>query len=571
LLPAVESGVGHENEEKKMAKYSPFPDPPAIRRSWPDKRIKRAPIWCSVDLRDGNQALVEPMGVSEKLEYFDLLLGIGFKEIEIGFPSASQIEFDFARELIEQGRMPAGVAIQVLCQCREHLVARTFESLVGAKKAIFHIYNSTSPVQRKVTFGLSKAEIKAIAVEGTRLVKSGLHSVPGTEVILEYSPESFSNTEVEYALEVCEAVMDEWGPTPDRPIILNLPSTVESSTPNLYADMIEWFATHLSRRDSAIISLHTHNDRGTGVAASELGLLAGADRVEGTLFGNGERTGNLDIVSMALNMYSQGVDPGLELYDLQRIVSAYSGFTGMEVPPRQPYAGELVYTAFSGSHQDAIKKGMEMRAKNPDPDAPWEVPYLPIDPKDLGRSYEAIIRINSQSGKGGVAYILKENAGYDLPKAMHPEVGMFINRIADVRGKELDPESIRALYEAEFLNVASPLTLLSFNEITDHANGETTWRSRVRYKGEEREIIGKGTGPIEAFVRSLASIGIEGVSVEAFHEDALSAGSDAFAIAYVQTRGPGEGKAWGVGTDRSIAAAGVRAVLSAVNRRLSKD
>jgi 2-isopropylmalate synthase len=554
-----------------MSKYSPFPEPPALRRSWPDKRIARAPAWCSVDLRDGNQALVEPMSVSEKLDYFDLLLGIGFKEIEIGFPSASQIEFDFARELIEQKRIPEGVAIQVLCQCREHLIERTFESLAGAKKAIFHIYNSTSPVQRKVTFGLSKAEIKAIAIEGARLVKAGLPSVKGTEVVLEYSPESFSNTEVEYALEVCEAVMDVWGPTPERPMILNLPSTVESSTPNLYADMIEWFIAHLSRRDSAIVSLHTHNDRGTGVAASELGLLAGAQRIEGTLFGNGERTGNLDIVTMALNMYSEGIDPGLDLFDLRSIAESYSGFTGMEVPPRQPYAGELVYTAFSGSHQDAIKKGMELRARNPDPEAPWEVPYLPIDPKDLGRSYEAIIRINSQSGKGGVAYILKESAGYDLPKAMHPEVGMFVNRVADARGKELDPESIRALYEAEFLNVASPLALLSFNEITDHANGQTTWRSRVRYRGEEREITGKGNGPIDAFVRSLETLGIEGVSVEAFHEDALTAGSDAFAVAYVQARGPGEGKTWGVGTDRSIAAAGVRAVLSAVNRKLPKE
>ena len=554
-----------------MAKYSPFPEPPVLRRAWPNKRITRAPTWCSVDLRDGNQALVEPMSVSEKLDYFDLLLEIGFKEIEIGFPSASQIEFDFARALIEQKRIPAGVAIQVLCQCREHLVSRTFESIAGAKKAIFHIYNSTSPVQRKVTFGLSKSQIKAIAVEGTRLVKAGLPSVAGTEVILEYSPESFSNTEVEYALEVCEAVMDEWGPTPQKPIILNLPSTVESSTPNLYADMIEWFATHLTRRDSVIVSLHTHNDRGTGVAASELGLLAGADRVEGTLFGNGERTGNLDVVTMALNMFSEGIDPGLELFDLQRIASLYTGFTGMEVPLRQPYAGELVYTAFSGSHQDAIKKGMEMRAKNPDPMAPWEVPYLPIAPKDLGRSYEAIIRINSQSGKGGVAYILKETAGYDLPKAMHPEVGMFINRVADARGKELDPESIRALYEAEFLNVASPLGLLSFNETPDHAKGMTTWRSRVRWRGEELDITGTGNGPIDAFVNSLKTIGIEGVSVEAFHEDALTAGSDALAVAYVQARGPGDGKAWGVGTDRSIAAAGVRAVLSAVNRKLSKE
>ena len=553
-----------------MPKYSPFPTPPSGHREWPGRSVKRAPIWCSVDLRDGNQALVEPMGVEEKLEYFDLLLDIGFKEIEIGFPSASKIEFDFARELIERDRIPDGVAIQVLCQCREHLVQRTFESLVGAKKAIFHIYNSTSPVQRKVTFGLSKDEIKAIAVEGTRLVKAGLGQVPGTDLILEYSPESFSNTEVEYALEVCEAVMDEWGPTPGRPVILNLPATVESSTPNLYADMIEWFITHLSRRDCAIVSLHTHNDRGTGVAASELALLAGADRVEGTLFGNGERTGNLDIVTMALNMYSQGIDPCLDLHDMPRIVSAYSGFTGMEIAPRHPYAGELVYTAFSGSHQDAIKKGIERRAKLADPDAPWEVPYLPIDPKDLGRSYEAIIRINSQSGKGGVAYILKENAGFDLPKAMHPEVGLFINRVADGRGTELTVDEIRALYEAEFLNVVTPLALLDFNETPDHAKGETTWLSRVNFRGVEREIVGTGKGPIDAFVHSLASLGIAKVSVESFHEDALSSGSDALAVAYVQTRGPGEGKTWGSGTDRSIAAAGVRAVLSAVNRSLAK-
>jgi 2-isopropylmalate synthase len=554
-----------------MSKYNPFPQPPRIRRSWPDRRITRHPVWCSVDLRDGNQALIEPMSVSEKLDYFDLLLDIGFKEIEIGFPSASQIEFDFARELIEQKRIPEDVSIQALCQCREHLIERTFESLKGAKKAVFHIYNSTSPVQRKVTFGMSKDEIKAIAIEGTRLVKAGLPWAKGTEVTLEYSPESFSNTEVEYALEVCEAVMDEWGPTSERPIILNLPATVESSTPNLYADMIEWFVTHLSRRDSVVVSLHTHNDRGTGVAAAELGLLAGADRIEGTLFGNGERTGNLDIVTMALNMYSEGVDPGLDLFDLRRVAASYQGFTGMEIPQRQPYAGELVYTAFSGSHQDAIKKGIELRAKNPDPEAPWEVPYLPIDPKDLGRNYEAIIRINSQSGKGGVAYILKESAGYDLPKAMHPEVGMFVNRVADARGRELDPPSVRALYEAEFLNVSSPLSLLSFNEIPDHDNGLTTWRSHVRWQGEELDITGTGNGPIDAFVKSLATLGITGVSVEAFHEDALTAGSDALAVAYVQTRGPGEGKAWGVGTDRSIAAAGVRAVLSAVNRKLPKE
>jgi 2-isopropylmalate synthase len=553
-----------------MAKYGPFPKPPSFNRVWPGRSIERAPSWCSVDLRDGNQALIEPMSVNEKLEYFDLLVGIGFKEIEIGFPSASQVEFDFARELIEKKLIPDDVAIQVLCQCREHLVARTFESIKGAKKTIFHIYNSTSPVQRKVTFSLSKDEIKAIAVEGTRLVKAGLGSVPDTEIVLEYSPESFSNTEVEYALEVCEAVMDEWGPTPRKPIILNLPATVESSTPNLYADMIEWFVTHLTRRDSAIVSLHTHNDRGTGVAASELGLLAGAQRVEGTLFGNGERTGNLDIVTMALNLYSEGVDPGLDLFEIPRLVSAYSGLTGMEVPPRHPYAGELVFTAFSGSHQDAIKKGIDGRTKISDPEAAWEVPYLHIDPKDIGRSYEAIIRINSQSGKGGVAYILKESAGYDLPKAMHPEVGMFINRVADGKGKELSIEEIRGLYEGEFLNIVAPLALLSFNEVPDHANGETTWLSRVRFRGEEREIVGKGKGPIDAFVHSLASLGIAGVSVLSFHEDALSSGSDALAVAYVLARGPGEGKSWGAGTDPSIAAAGVRAVLSAVNRSLAK-
>jgi len=554
-----------------MPKYSPFPKLPELRRTWPDKRITRHPVWCSVDLRDGNQALVEPMSVSEKLDYFDLLLDIGFKEIEIGFPSASQIEFDFTRELIEQKRVPGDVTIQVLSQCREHLIQRTFESLVGARRAIFHIYNSTSPVQRKVTFGLGKDEIAAIAVEGARLVKAGLPMVEGTEVVLEYSPESFSNTEVEYALEVCEAVMDEWGPTPQKPMIINLPATVESSTPNLFADMIEWFIAHLSRRDSAIVSLHTHNDRGTGIAASELGLLAGADRIEGTLFGNGERTGNLDIVALALNMFSEGVDPGLELRDLRHIAASYSGFTGMEIPARQPYAGELVYTAFSGSHQDAIKKGMDRRAGIADPEAPWEVPYLPIDPKDIGRSYEAIIRINSQSGKGGVAYILKESAGYDLPKAMHPEVGMYVNRAADARGRELDPPSVRALYETEFLNVATPLHLISFNEIPDHDSGLTTWRSKIRWRGEEHEIVGTGNGPIEAFVASLESLGIEGVRVESFHEDALSAGTNALAVAYVQAKGPGEEKAWGVGTDRSIAAAGVRAVLSAVNRNLGKD
>ena len=508
------------------------------------------------------------MGIDEKLAFFDLLLALGFKEIEIGFPSSSQVEFDFTRALIEQKRIPDDVTIQALCQCREHLIRRTFESLAGARKAIFHIYNSTSPVQRRVTFGMSKAEITAIAVEATRLVKAGLPSAAGTEIILEYSPESFSNTEVEFALEVCEAVMDVWGPTPKKPIILNLPATVESCTPNLYADMIEWFVTHLSRRDSAIVSLHTHNDRGTGVAACELGLLAGADRVEGTLFGNGERTGNLDIVTMALNMYSQGLDPALDLFDLPRIASAYADFTGMDIHARHPYAGELVFTAFSGSHQDAIKKGMEKHG--PEPDAPWEVPYLPIDPKDLGRSYEAIIRINSQSGKGGSPTYSRNAQATTCPRPCSPKWACSLTGPRTREARSSDPRASALSTKPEFLNVSSPLTLLSFNEIPDRPNGETTWRSRVRYLGGEREIVGRGKGPIEAFVHSLASVGIEGVSVESFHEDSLSAGSDAFAMAYVLARGPGEGKAWGAGTDRSIVAAGVRAVLAAVNRRLRR-
>ena len=433
----------------KITKYTPFPQIDLPDREWPGKTITRAPIWASVDLRDGNQALATPMNVDEKLEMFDLLVEIGFKEIEVGFPSASDTEFNFIRRLVEEKRIPEDVTLQVLVQAREHLIRRTFESLQGVSKAIVHLYNSTSPVQRRVTFNKTKEEIKQIAVEGTRLVKSLISTIPDTRVRMEYSPESFSDTEVSYALEVCEAVMAEWAPTETNKIILNLPATVEVATPNVHADQIEWFCRNLKERDKAYISLHTHNDRGTGVAATELGLLAGADRVEGTLFGNGERTGNLDIVTVALNLYTQGIDPLLDFSQLEHIRSVYERITRMTVHERHPYAGDLVFTAFSGSHQDAIKKGMDLRAKENTDSARWEVPYLAIDPEDIGRDYEAIIRINSQSGKGGVAYILERDFGLDLPKAMHPDVGMVINKTADRGSRELSPSEVHAVFTQE--------------------------------------------------------------------------------------------------------------------------
>lgn len=555
-----------------MGKYIATKTIKMEKRTWPDRTITRAPRWCSVDLRDGNQALVDPMGIDAKLLMFELLTRIGFKEIEIGFPSASQIEFDFARRLIEEGRVPAGVAVQVLCQAREHLVDRTMESLRGASRAIFHIYNSTSPAHRRYTFNMSKEEIKTVAVRGVRMVKDRLRSLPGTEVTLEYSPESFSQTEVEYALEVCEAVMDEWGPTPEAPIILNLPATVECCTPNVHADQVEWFCSHLSRRSSAVISLHPHNDRGTGVAAAELALLAGADRVEGTLFGNGERTGNLDVMTMALNMYTQGVEPGLDFSFLPEVVDAYESMTGMTVHPRHPYAGELVYTAFSGSHQDAIKKALEARAvakASAGGEVVWDIPYLPIDPADVGRSYEAIIRINSQSGKGGVAYVLKQKFGFDLPKAMHPEFGTIINRVADSAGRELKSEEILRAFEAEYLDRRGLLSLESIRETGDELEGRSTWEARILLDGQARNVSAPGNGPIEAFVLALKSIGLNGFEVTSFHEDALTRGAGSSAVAYVQVEGADGGRFWGVGIDPSIAESGVRAVVSAVNRMRS--
>ncbi|MGO8742014.1 MAG: 2-isopropylmalate synthase [Limisphaerales bacterium] len=545
-----------------MAKYSPFPQPPALGRTWPDRRITRAPTWCSVDLRDGNQALVEPMGIDEKLAFFDLLLALGFKEIEIGFPSSSQVEFDFTRALIEQKRIPDDVTIQALCQCREHLIRRTFESLAGARKAIFHIYNSTSPVQRRVTFGMSKAEITAIAVEATRLVKAGLPSAAGTEIILEYSPESFSNTEVEFALEVCEAVMDVWGPTPKKPIILNLPATVESCTPNLYADMIEWFVTHLSRRDSAIVSLHTHNDRGTGVAACELGLLAGADRVEGTLFGNGERTGNLDIVTVALNLYQHGIDPKLDFTDLNSIIEVYERCTGMTVPARQPYAGELVFTAFSGSHQDAIRKGLNEWKENSR--THWDVPYLTIDPTDIGREYREVIRVNSQSGKGGVAYLLESEFGIELPKDMQREFGPIANEEVDRLGREVSGTELKKMFWREYIERNKPWQLQSFE--TEGKNGVVRCRAIFLRDGKPVELSGEGNGPLAALVHGFGKAGVPRFEIANYSEHALSSGEEAAAIAYIQIKHADGKTRWGAGVDTNIELASVRAVLSALNR-----
>ena len=540
-------------------KYRPFPRVDLPNRTWPDKQITRAPIWCSVDLRDGNQALAIPMSVDEKLEMFALLVDIGFKEIEIGFPSASQIEFDFCRRLIDENRIPDDVTIQVLVQCREELIRRSFEALQGARRAIVHIYNSTNPAQRKIVFGLGREEIKNIAVAGARWVKQLTAENPQTEWVLQYSPESFVLTELEFSLEVCEAVSDVWEPSTNRKIILNLPTTVESSTPNIHADQIEWFCRHFSRRDAAIISLHTHNDRGTGVASTELALLAGADRVEGTLFGNGERTGNLDIVTVALNMESQGVDCGLDFSDLPRVREIYERITRMEVPPRQPYAGDLTFTAFSGSHQDAINKGFA--AQNPN--GLWEVPYLPIDPKDIGRTYEAIIRINSQSGKGGVAYILESEYGFDLPKGMRVEFGRIVNRVADKSGGEISNDEIYALFEREYLGRKTPFDLVSFRSGERETGVKIAARLR---RGEENlELVGQGNGPIDAFVSSLQEVGIGGFRFVSFAEHSLSVGAGAQAAAYVEIEANGK-SVFGAGVDSSIERASILAVLSALNR-----
>lgn len=552
-----------------IQKYRPFPSVNLPDRTWPDHVIESAPIWTSVDLRDGNQALPVPMTVEEKLEMFDLLVEVGFKEIEVGFPSASDTEFLFLRRLIEENRIPEDVTVQILVQTRRHLIERSFEAIKGARRAIVHIYNSTSPLQRRVTFSdATREQIKEIAVTGAECVMELVPTIPETEVVLQYSPESFSDTELDFSLEICEAVMDVWQPTPEKKMIINLPDTVQWASPNVHADMIEWMSRNLSRRDSIILSLHTHNDRGTGVAATELGLMAGADRVEGTLFGNGERTGNLDIVTVALNMNSHGIETGLDFSDINRLREVYERTTRMVVPERQPYAGELVFTAFSGSHQDAIKKGLDRRAKEAanDPGLGWGVPYLTIDPVDIGRSYEAIIRINSQSGKGGVAFILNQEHGFDLPKTMHPQVGKRVYDLADERGNELSVDEVREVFFDEFVNLTAPMNLLDY-DLDHHAGerGDVLCRAEVEIKDEKIAIEGLGNGPINAFVHALEKAELKDFHVTDYRSHAVRGGSNADAAAYVQLRTDDGQVLWGVGVDPSIEKAGLKALVTAWN------
>ncbi len=549
-----------------VTKYRPFPPVHLPNRQWPSRTLTRAPIWCSVDLRDGNQALAQPMSVEEKLEYFEMLVRIGFKEIEVGFPSASQIEFDFCRRLIEEKRIPDDVAIQILCQCREELITRSMEALRGAKNAIFHLYNSTSPAQRQHVFNASLADIVAIASRGTAWVKQ--HSQPliaaGTKLRFEYSPESFTSTELDFALQICEAVTDVWQPTRQDKIILNLPATVEYATPNVHADQIEWMATHLTRRDCTIISLHTHNDRGTGIAATELALLAGADRVEGTLFGNGERTGNLDIVTVALNHYTHGIHPGLDFSNINEIREIYERTTRLEVPVRQPYAGELTFTAFSGSHQDAIKKSWALQKA----DQPWNVLYIPIDPADIGRSYKAIIRINAQSGKGGVAYVLENEFGYSLPKLMHKEIGKLINDVADAKGTELQPADIYTVFRQEYLERTSPIGLQQF-KTTEH-DSAVKCSAALTIDGVAHNLLGNGNGPIDAFTRALATTHLPKFEVLSYAEHSLGKGSEAQAVSYIQIKTERGQSLFGAGIDTNIELASIKAIVSALNRALVK-
>ena len=547
-----------------LNKYSSFESIELPNRTWPDKKISSAPIWCSVDLRDGNQALAIPMNISQKLELFELLVEIGFKEIEIGFPSASETEFNFVRKLVDDNLIPEGVKLQCLVQAREHLIKKTFEAIDGVPNAIVHIYNSTSPLQREITFGgATKSDIKKIAVEGTQLIKELVSTVPATNVDLEYSPESFSDTEIEFALEVCEGVMDVWEPTLTRPIILNLPATVEWTTPNVHADQIEWFCNNLKNRESAIISLHTHNDRGTGTAATELGLMAGANRVEGTLFGNGERTGNLDIATVALNMNSHGIQTGLDFSDIPKAREVYERCTQMKVPDRHPYAGDLVFTAFSGSHQDAIKKGMDRVDSS---SSSWAVPYLTIDPTDIGRTYEAIIRINSQSGKGGIAYILDREYGFDIPKAMQPVVGATIYQLADNKGKELTNQEILEAFKNEFVNVSKSFFLEKYELLHNDLNdGQVCCEAKIINNGEHHEIKGSGNGPINAFVNALEKVNQKDFNLKDYRSHAIKGGSDADSAAYILLEGTNGKEAWGCGVDPSIEIAGVKALVSSLN------
>ena len=549
--------------------YIPFKPVYLPERTWPTNRNEKAPTWCSVDLRDGNQALVTPMNLQEKLDFFKLLVDIGFKEIEVGFPSASETEYEILRALIDGHYIPDDVTIQVLVQAREHLIRKTFEAVRGAKNVIIHFYNSTSTLQRKVVFKKDMQGIIDIAVAGAKLVRELTEAdQSGTNFRYEYSPESFSGTEMDFAVDICHQVMETLGATKENPVILNLPNTVEMCTPNTYADQIEYFIRHLPNRDAAIISVHPHNDRGTGVACAELSMLAGADRVEGTLFGNGERTGNLDIVTVALNMFTQGVDPMLDFSHIDHVREIYERCTKMHVPERWPYAGKLAFTAFSGSHQDAINKGHEYMRESKTPY--WEIPYLPIDPADVGREYEPIIRINSQSGKGGAAFIMDHNYGYHMPKAMHPEFGAVVQAECDRTGRELTANEVYELFHREFLNISEPYALsrAKFYEeaIAGSAANVTHFSGVLSVRGQFVQLESRGNGPIDAFFNALGQAGIEGYSFISYSEHAISMGSDSQAVAYIELRVPGGRRIFGVGTEHNINFASVKGILSAINR-----
>lgn len=551
-------------------KYKQFTGVTLNNRQWPSKVIQKAPIWCSVDLRDGNQALVNPMGIEQKLIFFDLLVKLGFKEIEIGFPASSDTEFNFIRRLIDENHVPDDVSLQVLCQAREPLIKKTFKAIEGAKNVIFHIYSATSPAQRKYNFGKSKSEVLQLAVDGVNCVKKFLPKKSTANIRLEYSPENYSETEPEFAVEVCEAVMQAWGATPENKIILNLPTTVENCLPNQFADLIEYFCTNIKNRDCCVISLHNHNDRGESIAQCEMGLLAGAERVEGCLFGNGERTGNLDIVTVALNMFTQGVDPELDFSDLNHIGEMFTRLTGMPIHPRSPYSGELVFTAFSGSHQDSIRKAMAARTKLP-ANALWDVPYVAIDPHDIGREYDGIIRINSQSGKGGAAYILEKEFGIIPPKGMHPAIGQVIKEAADKLQRELTAKEVYDLFSEKWLNTKVPLNVLELSE--HHNEGErgidlpeqVLGMATVMWNDETYSIAATGNGPLDSFVSALKQTPAPEFILTDFHEHSIGEGSNTQAMGYVQLTFEDGTQCWGAGKSSNIGRAGIAAVVSALN------
>ncbi len=551
-------------EDKIMGKYCPYPKIELNNRTWPDNSIDKAPIWCSVDLRDGNQALITPMSLDQKLELYNLLLELGFKHIEVGFPSASKIEFDFLRYIIEHNLIPDDVTVQVLVQAREHLIDKTFEALDGTKRAIVHLYNSTSVAQRKIVFKKSEDEIIKLALDGVDMIKKRASSFNG-DIILEYSPESFTGTELEFAARICNAVTHRWGVSQERPVIINLPATVEMATPNIYADQIEWMCANLDNREDILVSTHTHNDRGTAVAATELALLAGADRVEGTLLSNGERTGNVDIITLALNLYTQGIDSKLDFSDVDRVVEVVEKCTAIDTHVRHPYVGELVYTAFSGSHQDAINKGLAHQKSKTD--SFWEVPYLPIDPADVGRTYESIIRINSQSGKGGVAYILENNFGYHLPKPMHPEIGRIVQSISDQKGAELTPDEIHDIFRSTYFNQERHTEFIDISiESKTAKDSSVSCTLTYSYNGKVSTTEATGNGPIDACRNALGSKYPHSFVLSSYAEHSYGETSSAKAIAYIQIQDDNLASYYGVGEDTDITIAGIKALFCALNR-----